>query len=64
MTEYRCFYIPKAMWFFTVNLAERKNNHLLIDKVDALRNAFRYVNQGIYQSNWGHYEGIEIEGIE
>jgi putative transposase len=33
------------MWFFTVNLAERKNNHLLIDKIDELRNAFRYVKQ-------------------
>lgn len=33
------------MWFFTVNLAERKNNHLLIDKIDELRNTFRYVKQ-------------------
>ncbi|WP_367155881.1 transposase [Methylomonas sp. HYX-M1] len=45
MTEYRQFYISKAIWFFTVNLAERKNNHLLIDKIDELRNAFRYVKQ-------------------
>jgi putative transposase len=45
MTEYRRFYIPKAMWFFTVNLAERKNNHLLIDKIDVLRDAFRYIKQ-------------------
>jgi len=37
--------MPKAMWFFTVNLAERKNNDLLIDKIDELRNAFRYVKQ-------------------
>lgn len=29
------------MWFFTVNLADRKNNHLLIDKIDVLRDAFR-----------------------
>ncbi|MDO8844939.1 hypothetical protein [Methylicorpusculum sp.] len=41
MTEYRRFYLPKAMWFFTVNLADRKNNHLLIDKIDVLRDAFR-----------------------
>ena len=41
MTEYRRFYIPKAMWFFTVNLAERKNNNLLVEKIDA----FRYVKQ-------------------
>ncbi|WP_324615374.1 hypothetical protein [Methylomonas albis] len=45
MTEYGRFYIPKAMWFFTVNLAERKNNHLLTDKIDELRDAFRSVKQ-------------------
>ena len=45
MTEYRRFYMPKTMWFFTVNLAERKNNDLLVDKIDELRNAFRYVKQ-------------------
>lgn len=36
MTEYRRFYLPNAMWFFTVNLAQRKNNRLLVDKIDAL----------------------------
>ncbi len=45
MTEYRRFYIPKAMWFFTVNFAERKNNYFLIDKIDELRNAFRHIKQ-------------------
>ena len=45
MTEYRRFYIPNATWFFTVNLAERKNNHLLVEKIDELRDAFRYVKQ-------------------
>jgi putative transposase len=45
MTEYRRFYIPKAIWFFTVNLAERKKNRLLIEKIDVLRDAFRYVKQ-------------------
>ena len=45
MTEYRRFYIPKAMWFFTVNLAERKNNYLLTYKIAVLRDAFRYVKQ-------------------
>ncbi len=45
MTDYRRFYIPNATWFFTVNLAERHNNHLLIEKVDALRAAFRYVKE-------------------
>jgi len=45
MTEYRRFYIPKAMWSFTVNLAERKNECLMIDKIDELRNILRYVKQ-------------------
>ncbi|AEG00037.1 REP-associated tyrosine transposase [Methylomonas methanica] len=43
MTEYRRFYIPKASWFFTVNLAQRKNNRLLIEQIDVLSQAFRYV---------------------
>ena len=43
--EYRRFYIPYAMWFFTVNLAERNNNRLLIDNIDELRKAFRHVKQ-------------------
>lgn len=29
--------------FFTVNLAERRNNDLLIERIDSLRAAFRYV---------------------
>ena len=45
MTEYRRFYIPKAMWFFTVNLAERRNNRLLVENIELLRDAFRYVKQ-------------------
>ncbi|MFI3220393.1 MAG: transposase [Methylococcales bacterium] len=45
MTDYRRFYIPNATWFFTVNLAERHNNHLLIEKIDTLRAAFRYVKE-------------------
>jgi putative transposase len=45
MTEYRRFYIPESTWFFTVNLAERKNNNLLIDNIDLLRDAFKYVKQ-------------------
>jgi putative transposase len=42
MTEYRRAYIPGASWFFTVNLAERKENCLLTDKIDLLREAFEY----------------------
>jgi putative transposase len=45
MTDYRRFYLPNATWFFTVNLAERHNNHLLIEKIDALRATFRYVKE-------------------
>jgi len=41
MTEYRRTYIPGATWFFTVNLAECKKNHSLIDKIALLRKAFR-----------------------
>lgn len=43
MTEYRCASIPGATWFFTVNLAERKGNRLLVEEVDSLRKAFRSV---------------------
>lgn len=45
MTEYRRLYVPGASWFFTVNLAERKNNRLLIDKIDLLRSAFEYTKK-------------------
>jgi hypothetical protein len=45
MTDYRRIYIPGATWFFTVNLAERRNNHLLVEKIDLLRAAFRYVKE-------------------
>jgi putative transposase len=43
MTEYRRAYAPGATWFFTVNLAQRKNNRLLVDRFDVLREAFTYV---------------------
>ena len=43
MTDYRRCYIPGSTWFFTVNLAERRNNRLLVDQIDVLREAFRYV---------------------
>ena len=42
MTEYRRAYIPGGSWFFTVNLAERKSNQLLVEKIDLLRGAFEY----------------------
>ena len=43
MTEYRRAYAPGATWFFTVNLAQRKNNRLLMERFDVLRDAFTHV---------------------
>ncbi len=45
MTDYRRAYVPGASWFFTVNLAERHNNPLLVEHIGPLRAAFRYVKQ-------------------
>jgi putative transposase len=43
MTDYRRYRISAATWFFTVNLAERKGNRLLVDRIEALRAAFSKV---------------------
>jgi putative transposase len=43
MTDYRRIFLPGATWFFTVNLAERRDNYLLVEKIDLLRESFRYV---------------------
>ena len=45
MTQYRRIYTQGATWFFTVNLVKRRNNPLLINQIDNLRNAFRYVKE-------------------
>lgn len=45
MTDYRRIYAPGSTWFFTVNLLERQNNNLLVEKIDLLRNAFSYVKK-------------------
>ena len=45
MTEYRRARVPGATWFFTVNLVERRGNGLLVERVDALRSAFRLVRE-------------------
>ncbi|XVL51970.1 transposase [Methylobacter sp. G7] len=45
MTDYRRFYIPGATWFFTVNLAQRGNNRLLLENIDLLRMAFSEVKK-------------------
>ena len=38
MPNYRRAFVPGGCWFFTVNLLERRNT-LLIDRIDALRDA-------------------------
>ena len=43
MTQYRRIYVPGASWFFTVNFAEKQGNHLLVEQIDLLREAFQYV---------------------
>ena len=43
MTEYRRTWHPGATWFFTVNLAERRGDRLLVERIDVLRTAFLYV---------------------
>jgi putative transposase len=45
MTEYRRAHVPGANWFFTVNLAQRKGNTLLVDRIDSLRSAFDAVRE-------------------
>lgn len=45
MTDYRRAYIPGATWFFTVNLAERRDNCLLVEKTDSLCLAFAYARR-------------------
>ena len=42
MTSYRRNFIPGGTFFFTVNLANRRS-HLLTDRIDLLRTAFRHV---------------------
>ena len=42
MTNYRRTHQPGATWFFTVNLADRRSR-LLVDRIDTLREALRYV---------------------
>ncbi len=44
MTNYRRNYVDGGTYFFTVNLAERKQK-LLIEQVDILRQAFRMVKK-------------------
>jgi putative transposase len=43
MSEYRRFRVPGGTYFFTINLMRRRGNTLLVDHIDALRNAVREV---------------------
>lgn len=43
VTDYRRACVPGAIWFFTVNLAQRRANALLVHHIAAPRDAFRYV---------------------
>jgi len=45
MTDYRRLYIPGASWFFTVNLAQRHGNRLLVEYIDCLQASFAYVKR-------------------
>jgi putative transposase len=45
MTDYRRLHIPGASWFFTVNLAQRHENPLLVEHIDCLRASFAYVKR-------------------
>ena len=44
LTNYRRILAPGATWFFTVNLAQRRSG-LLVEHIDALRGALRYVQR-------------------
>ena len=43
MTEYRRAWLPGGTWFFTVNLAERQENQLMVENIDSLLAAFESV---------------------
>jgi putative transposase len=43
MRTYRRVRVAGAIYFLTFNLAQRRNASLLVDRVDALREAFKYV---------------------
>ena len=45
MTNYRRIFVAGATWFFTVNLAPRDNQAMLVEHIEELRQAFRYVQQ-------------------
>ncbi|MFM4771487.1 REP-associated tyrosine transposase [Aeromonas caviae] len=45
MANYIRAWRPGGTWFFTVVLAERQNNHLLVERIDLLRKVVREVQE-------------------
>ncbi|MFZ5379464.1 REP-associated tyrosine transposase [Aeromonas hydrophila] len=45
MSNYKRVWQPGGTWFFTVVLAERQNNHLLVEQIDLLRSVVREVQE-------------------
>ena len=43
--DYRRIWAPGATYFFTVNLLQRRNNQLLVQRIDALKEAVRATRQ-------------------
>ncbi|HEY9052361.1 MAG TPA: transposase, partial [Gammaproteobacteria bacterium] len=45
MPNYRRAFVPGGIWFFTVNLLQRRNNNLLVREIDLLRQCVHRVQQ-------------------
>ena len=45
MPNFRRAYVAGGTWFFTVNLLQRKNNTLLIQEINLLRQVVKQVKQ-------------------
>lgn len=45
MPNWRRAWWPGGTWFFTVNLLERRGNHLLVERIDLLRQSVAWVRQ-------------------
>ena len=45
MPNYKRAFVPGGTWFFTVNLAERRGNRLLVERINILREAFVHVKK-------------------
>ncbi len=45
MANWRRAWWPGGTWFFTVNLLERRDNRLLVERIDLLRHSVAKVQQ-------------------